>query len=197
MSGKLIVVEGVDGSGKTTVSKLLAERLTALGLSVWWTCEPFPDSPAYQYIRDMLGGRIPMNHWALALAFALNRADHVAKIRLMIQNGYTVVCDRYLSSSMVYQVGDEVSASAVELINWSALEPDMTLILDVNEKAWRERMTVRGGESEVFEKTFYGNAYRWEMMRLVRNLWAVELVDANDDVETVVERCIGKLDGVL
>lgn len=152
MKGKFLVIEGLDGSGKTTVSSLLAEVLNDSlgGDSVYLTAEPFQAAAAGSFIRDMLQKRIPHDSWGLALAFAANRQDHCNRfIAPALAAGKLVICDRYKMSSLVYQ-SDECGMATINLLNQKCLHPDLTIFLDIPKSVQQARLRERGVR-EIFE----------------------------------------------
>src|SRR5579871_5521612 len=99
-----LVLEGLDGSGKSEISRRLAEQIgKQIGADrVLLTFEPHDPSAAGQYIRDVLAKRITISARTLALAFALNRADHNERmIAPFLHDGdhRVVICDRYVMRS--------------------------------------------------------------------------------------------------
>ncbi len=164
IEGHFIVIEGIDGSGTTTQTRVLAERLSDKGLPVRTTREP-SDGPIGVLIRQILTGRVvvPGLHgvhapsWAtMATLFASDRLDHLeAEIIPNLTDGVTVICDRYDYSSVAYQTvssggGDDVSTWVREL-NRRARRPDLTLVLDVDPKVATSRRNTRSGSPELYE----------------------------------------------
>lgn len=95
MKGKFIVLEGVDGSGKTSLAARLAQPKGA-----WVTFEP-TDGPVGRTLRSGGLGAIPPA--AEALLFAADRAVHTQEISARLDAGTWVVCDRYMGSTVAYQ----------------------------------------------------------------------------------------------
>ena len=125
--------EGLDGSGKSTQAQRLAARLEAEGVEVVATREP-GGTELGERVRDLVlhGGHV--NPWAEALLYAAARAQHVEDvIRPALGRGASVVCDRYLDSSVAYQgVGRELGLDRVLELNLAAvggLLPDRTFLL--------------------------------------------------------------------
>jgi dTMP kinase len=128
-----VTFEGLDGSGKTTQAELLRERLEAEGEDVVLTREP-GGTELGERIRDLVlhGGHVAP--WAEALLYAASRAQHVEEvIRPALARGASVVCDRYLDSSVAYQgVGRGLGLDRVLQLNLDAvggLLPDRTFLL--------------------------------------------------------------------
>jgi dTMP kinase len=144
IEGLFIVIEGVDGAGTTTHTKLLADRLQGRGLPVHTTREP-SDGPIGMMLRQILTGRVvvpgirgprPPSWTTMALLFAADRVDHIeAEIVPNLMDGVTVISDRYDASSIAYQSlsggGDQDSVDWVRQLNHHARRPDLTLILDI------------------------------------------------------------------
>lgn len=139
MSGaRFIVFEGGEGAGKSTQSRALADYLEARGHRVVRTREP-GGTPAAESIRSVLldPANQGLDDRAEALLFAAARGDHAARvIRPALERGETVVCDRFLDSSVAYQgVARGLGAERVaELSLWATggLVPDLTIVLDVD-----------------------------------------------------------------
>jgi dTMP kinase len=138
-----VTFEGIDGSGKTTQAALLAERLAARGEEAVLLREP-GGTPLGERLREVLLDGPAMTAAAEAALFAAARAELVATvIRPALERGATVVCDRYVDSSLVYQgVGRGLGIDAVLELNAVAtggLLPDRTfvLLLDPAESAAR------------------------------------------------------------
>ncbi|MFM8350107.1 MAG: dTMP kinase, partial [Actinomycetales bacterium] len=136
--GTFIVFEGGEGAGKSTQERLLAEHLVSSGHDVLRTREP-GGTAAAERIRAILldPASAGLDVRAEALLFAAARGDHVAQvIRTALQAGTTVICDRYLDSSVAYQgYGRQMDPDRIrELSLWATSEllPDLTIILDID-----------------------------------------------------------------
>jgi dTMP kinase len=139
-----ITFEGVDGSGKSTQARLLAEQLRAEGRDVVDTREP-GGTGLGENVRDLLLGGEALAPWAETALFAAARAQLVDEvIRPALARGADVVCDRYLDSSLAYQglargLGVE-RVLELNLLVTSGLLPDRTFLLLVPlEQAARRR----------------------------------------------------------
>lgn len=132
-----ITVEGGEGSGKTTLFRRLAQALAADGVDLV-TCREPGGTPLGERLRALLldpetGAMTPL---AEAYLYAAARAEVVATvIRPALERGQTVLCDRFLDSSVAYQGhGLGLGAAAVEALNRPAvgdLRPDLTLLVDI------------------------------------------------------------------
>jgi dTMP kinase len=140
-----VTFEGIDGSGKSTQAALLTEWLVAGGREAVLLREP-GGTPLGERLRDLLLDGAPMSAWAEAALFAAARAELVEReIRPALARGATVVCDRYVDSSLAYQgAARALGIDAVLELNEIAtggLLPDRTfvLLLDPNESGARRR----------------------------------------------------------
>jgi dTMP kinase len=164
IEGLFIVLEGVDGAGTTTHTKLLCEALLRRGLPVHSTREP-SDGPIGNMLRQILAGRVvvpgirgprPPSWSTMALLFAADRLDHVeAEIVPNLLDGVTVVTDRYDYSSVAYQSitggDDDETVDWVKQLNRHARRPDLTIVLDVTPDVAAQRRLERGRGREIYD----------------------------------------------
>jgi len=156
-AGRFIVFEGIDGSGTTTQGRALVASLERAGIAARFTHEP-SGGPLGLLLRQLLTGTGPSPGWdCMALLFAADRLDHVTReIRPALDQGITVICDRYDLSSLAYQSATAPEAEAVlpwiQSLNRRALRPHLTLVLDVDPNVAESRRAERGGPPELFER---------------------------------------------
>lgn len=151
-----MVIEGMDGSGKTGITRQLRAILSQTHKDrVALTFEPHDPSAAGLYIRNALTKRIKVSPISLALAFALNRADHNAQIIEPFLSGKhpaIIISDRYTLSSLVYQSTGGLTMEDVYHLNHWSRRPDLTIFLNVSPHNCYERMRNRPQDRELFEK---------------------------------------------
>jgi len=132
-TGIFVVLEGIDGSGKTSIALSLKDKLASNNYKTIITREPtFFESGRllrkYLNLFD-LNKRDPIYE---ALLFAADRMLHVNSfIKPLLSKGYIVICDRYFYSSLVYQSTDGVPEDWIRIINKYALQPDCAFFIDV------------------------------------------------------------------
>ena len=151
MRGKFIAFEGGEGAGKSTQVRLLAEALTARGMSCVVTREP-GGTPGAEAIRGLLLGT-GGEGWhprAEALLFAAARSDHVERLIVpALDAGKWVICDRFVDSSRAYQGGagglGDTDVMALHRVGSNGLLPDLTLLIEVTGAAAAARATARDG----------------------------------------------------
>jgi dTMP kinase len=151
MRGRFITFEGGEGAGKSTHSKLLAERLRHAGIEVVLTREP-GGSPGAEIIRHIIlsGAAKPLGAEAETMLFASARDDHLrTTIRPALERGAWVLCDRFADSTRVYQgiVGkvDLRLIQELERITVGETVPDLTFVLDVPAEVGLSRAGQRRG----------------------------------------------------
>ena len=153
--GRFITLEGGEGVGKSTQSRLLAASLRACGLTVDCTREP-GGTPGAEAIRALVLSETgdPWGACAEALLFAAARADHVEKrIIPMLAQGTWVICDRFIDSTRAYQGGggglDDTKILDLHRIGSGGLLPDLTILLDVPADVAARRLARRDqGQSD-------------------------------------------------
>ncbi len=151
-----IVFEGTDGSGTTTQGDLLTAALKRSGRTVLRTAEP-TDGDVGVMIRNVLRARteFPLDPAAVALLFAADRIDHCQRvIGPALARNEAVICDRYLASSLTFQVVDgdgRITPEWICTINKEALRPDLTILLDLPVTDAMTRIHHRGKPRERFE----------------------------------------------
>jgi dTMP kinase len=195
--GKLIAIEGVDGAGTTTQAERLARRF---GLHL--TREP-SHGVVGKLLREILRGEHgPVNEETVALLFAADRRDHVvSEIEPRLAAGQSVITDRYVLSSVVYQ-SEKVPRDFVLAINRLAPPPRLTILLDVDAEVAAERRAQRGGHVERYDHDDTQRrlvaAYRREIAHVSNGA----IVDGNappDEVfallEPLVRSCLGASGG--
>lgn len=148
----LLVLEGIDGTGKSTQSKLLAEALRERGMRVITSREP-TDGPYGTRLRNSATtGRLsPEEELQL---FLQDRAEHVETlINPALEAGEVVILDRYYFSSMAYQGIRGFDPAEIRRANEEfAPPPDLLLLLDLPVETALQRIGVRDGEANEFEQ---------------------------------------------
>jgi len=176
-----IAFEGIDGSGKSTQVKLLKEKLEAAGHKVYTTCEP-TDAPPGKMIRDIFNHRIDGDHRTIAALFVADRLHHILNktdgMLKMLEDGYTVITDRYYFSSYAYQSPHINQDWVIQANSLAAglLRPDVNIYIDITPEISIERLNKGRTSIELYETL--------DNLRLVRDKY-LELIDLLKNEEKV------------
>jgi len=179
VKGLYISLDGVDGAGSTTHTKLLAGWLASKGLRVFATKEP-TSGRIGSLIRDyLLDEKV---HPAVdALLFAADRVEHSAQIRRLLDEGVVVLSDRSVISSLAYQQAQGLELSWLIEINRYSLKPDVPIILDVDPAISLSR---KRPLREKFERQRFLELVRKHLLDMAsKNGWFV--VDSSRPIEEV------------
>lgn len=197
-TGRFISLEGIDGSGKSTQARLLAEALQSRGENPMLTREP-GGSPGAEEIRKLLVEGDP-SRWSAEteiLLFTAARRDHLERtIRPALQTGKTVITDRFADSTRVYQgaargdLRDRVDALHDLMIG---TEPDLTLIIDMDPEIALSRGLARSSGEDRFED--FGLPFQNALRRGFLDLAAAHpercrVIDGNRAPDAVAEEVL-------
>lgn len=149
--GAFICIEGIDGSGKTTQAKLLANRLKISHNAVY-TAEPSRGKIGTYIKKSYLYGEKRLSIVLEALLFAADRIEHLEnEIFPSLDKGCLVISDRYVYSSLAYQGAAGLSLNWIQKINEHALEPDLGVFIDVNPETVMHRLKPKKSVMENIE----------------------------------------------
>jgi dTMP kinase len=197
MRPMFVTFEGLDGSGKSTQAELLRGRLEADGEQVVATREP-GGTELGERIRDLVlhGGHV--TPWAEALLYAAARAQHVDEvIRPALERGASVVCDRYLDSSVAYQgVARGLGLDRVldlNLVAVSGLMPDRTFLLALDVAHLSDRLRREHDRLERESDDFHARADAGYRELAARFPERILVLDATLPADTLAEEVYGAL----
>jgi dTMP kinase len=149
--GIFIVLEGLDGSGKTTQAKILATKLKKCCAAIY-TAEPSQGKIGLFIRNRILYGETRPPTSVEALLFAADRMEHVQnEILPALNEGCLVVSDRYVYSSLAYQGSAGLSLEWIQAINSYALKPDLALFVDVAPETVLARLKRKKSVMETLE----------------------------------------------
>lgn len=182
--GKLIVIEGIDGTGKSTQATMLAEALRQQGRDVVQSFEPTNGKWGKQVRESATTGRLSIDE-ELDL-FIKDRQEHVEQlIQPTIARGGTVILDRYYFSSMAYQGARGIDPVSIRTQNEAfAPQPNHLFILDLSVDKALQRIGVRDGEANEFEKRESLQFCRDLFLSLQNEPYA-HVIDTDQSVENV------------
>ncbi len=202
--GKFIVIEGLDGTGKTTQIKKLAEYLESAGEKVHITCEP-TETESGKLIRRVLSGEIKSSPWATAALFLADRINHNTDkengIKKYLAEGCTVISDRYYYSTFAYQ-GCETDLEWAMDIHYGCPEltrPDIVVFLTMPVKKCLERIRANRPESaiEIYEneasltKTSEQFDKVFDMIKDRENIVYVDASGTVEEVARAIQNAVG------
>ena len=186
----LIVLEGIDGCGKSTVAKAVAERL---GERAVLTREP-TDSWIGRAVKEGDGSEI--SPYTDALLFMADRAQHTLEMAELVRRGRLVVCDRYYHSTVAYQTASLRRRGLGDNFDWLldantriSLRPDVTFLLVLPPERMPERISDRGERSR-FEKLDFLREVAQNYERLAALDKAIVRLDATAPVDDVVLKVV-------
>jgi len=205
MTGKFITLEGGEGSGKTTNRQFIEDWLKARGITCVVTREP-GGTPYAEKIRALL-----LDHQdekvdplaELLLIFAA-RAQHLASlIRPTLAAGTWVLCDRFTDATYAYQGGgrqlDMALVATLEQLVQGSLQPDLTLVLDIDPAVGMARASRRGSldRFEVEQTAFFERVRATYLARAAANPARYRVVEADAALDCVQAHIATALETLL
>jgi dTMP kinase len=191
--GAFLVIEGIDGAGKSTLCKAICKRLSDEGYDVMITQEPTHDEIG-SFIREKKVKDISQK--AEALLFVADRAVHTERILKWKAEGRIVICDRYFASTVAYQ-SSELNKEVLDrewliALNMPVIAtPDLTVLLDIDPEKGLSRIGERG-ELSKFEESKFLSSVRREYLRLADE-FDFMIVDAEEKQSDIAKMIIAKL----
>ena len=200
--GKLIVIEGTDGSGKSTQFKKLTERVTSEGIAFQKLVFPQYSEPSSALIRMYLGGEFgtnpsDVNAYAASAFYAVDRfASYKKSWGQWYDNGGLILSDRYTTSNAVHQASKEPAEKRQDYLKWlyefeyeklGMPAPDLVIYLDVptdfSEKMMRKREQDTNTKADIHEQDLQYLATCREMGRTAAQYYGWRIIDCVKDGE--------------
>lgn len=175
----IIVIEGIDKSGKTTQTRMLKDRLP---YKVATFSFPDYDTNIGREIKAFLDKRIDYPPRVRHLLLSANRWENKDRLEELEEDNDILILNRYYQSNIVYGLADDLPLEWLEMLDNCLIKEDLTIILDIDEKVMRDRLEEEG---DLFESNI-------DKIKIVRRLykeladrygWIV--IDANRDKEEV------------
>lgn len=185
-----VTFEGIDGSGKSTISKLIFEKLRSAGYDVVWTFEP-TDSAVGKYVQECI--RSQSDPFITSFTFIADRIQHCKKIQQWLDEGKIVLCDRYAESTYAYQAAqleDQVKNPLKwlqELSIGRILVPDRTFLFVIDPKTSLARIQHRT-ELIPFERLAFLEKVQRNYLTVSKGKRFVHL-DATEPIDELVQLC--------
>lgn len=199
MKGKLVILDGIDGSGITTQSRLLAQTLKNKKKKIFLTKEPF-DKTIIKLINKNQDPLIDFFY------FLIDRIFHYKKIQNYLNKGFIVICSRSFPSTFAYQYYStnlkryfkEDLIFYLNHLSMNHIKPDLIIILDVSVKKALERLKIKKKKSLInkFEKKkFLEKAKRGFIYFAKKYNW--QIVDSNESIEKVFNKIYSLVSKIL
>jgi len=188
-----IAMEGLDGSGKSTQIKPLAENLKTLGHNVYTTAEP-TQSRIGLMIKDIFKHRMEADHRTIAALYAADRLEHILNkthgLLKKLEEGYTVITDRYYFSSYAYHGTHMDMDWVIELNSLVAglLRPDLNVFIDVPIDVCVKRLNKGRNLTELYEDEDNLNQVRkkyFEAFEKLKQSEKIFIADGNQPAEMI------------
>lgn len=202
--GRLIVLEGIDGAGKTTQAELLAEFLRAQGREIVRTAEPTAFASGIA-LREALGGTVKKSECEMAVMFVLDRIAHnlhpTEGIEAYLSRGIDVICDRYYYSTLAYQ-GHTTDYAWVRSMNLDCPEirrPDLCIYLDLTPEQSLERIQKGRDSVEIYENRETLERVRRAFFAVFEDLGShdrIAVVDAYRSPEEIADEIANLVDAL-
>ncbi|HOJ49930.1 MAG TPA: dTMP kinase [Spirochaetota bacterium] len=190
MKPLFIVFEGIDGSGTTTISKLISKEINSE-----WDKEP-TDSEIGIIIRGILSEHKPINPITLLQLFIADRANHQDKINKFLKSGKSIVLDRYIPSTLAYQ-GITFEINDLYNLNKNFIKPDIVFYLDISPEVGMERKKKQKGTLELYEdidvlkKVYEKHIFSFQFLQ--KEGWNIYFIDANRSIDEIKKEVLNKL----
>ncbi len=188
-----IALEGIDGCGKSTQVKILAENLKKAGYKVHSTFEP-TDSPIGSIIRNIFKHQLEADEKTIAGLFVADRLDHLLNktngILKKMQEGYTVITDRYYFSSYAYHSVHMPLDWVIQANSLSAdlLRPDINIYIDISAEISMQRLNEGRSHIELYENLENLKAVRekyFEAIEILKGQENIFITDGNRSAELI------------
>ncbi|WP_288520702.1 dTMP kinase [uncultured Brachyspira sp.] len=155
MKGKLIVIEGIDGSGKSTCAKNLAEKLNSINIKTIYTFEPTHSHYGAKLRDGMLSEDLDAEEELLL--FVKDRKEHIEyMIKPALEEGYFIILDRYFYSSIAYQGAKGIDINRIMNLHKDFIvKPDIVFIFHLPIDIALNRIISKRGIADRFENETY------------------------------------------
>ncbi len=191
-----VTFEGIDGSGKSTVSKLVYKKLKSMGYEVVLTFEP-TNSDIGKFVQKCI--KTQNDPFVTSFAFILDRIQHSLEIKKWIEKGKIVLCDRYSDSTYAYQAVqlEKFVKNPIKLLKDLSenkiQKPDLIFLFVIDPKKSLKRIEDRD-ELIPFEKISFLEKVHDNYLKLSKDK-NYEKLDATKDIDFLVEKCVSKILG--
>jgi len=187
---QFVTFEGIDGSGKSTISKLVSQKLQTAGYDTTWTFEP-TDSPVGVFVQECI--KTQSDPFVTSFTFIADRIQHCRNIQHWLGQGKIVICDRYAESTYAYQAA-QLEAELKNPLKWlqelshgRILTPDRTFLFVIDPKKSLARIQHRT-ELIPFERLAFLEKVHTNYLTISKGKRFVHL-DATKPIDELVQLC--------
>jgi len=166
---RYIAIEGIDGSGKTTIANLLYSKLSEKYNKITLLKEPY-DNDLSKKIKEIISKEHEKNldyGYLLALLFTADRSIKNVDLKKYLNSDYIIISDRSVYSTFSYQILYEgIDIEWIKCVSKYIIRPDITFILDVDPRIAVERINLRGKNITSYENTEFLKKVRENFLKL-------------------------------
>jgi dTMP kinase len=191
---RFVTFEGIDGSGKSTISKQVRERLKAAGYHVILTFEP-TDSAIGRFVQECI--RTQSDPFVTSFTFVADRIQHCQQIKQWLDGENIVLCDRYAESTYAYQ-GSQLESRINDPVRWlrelsegRVLVPDRTFLFVIDPSVSLARIQHRA-ELIPFERLSFLESVHTNYLKVCKGERFLHL-DATKKIEDLVDLCFNDI----
>lgn len=199
-----LALEGIDGSGKSTQIKMLEQHLISAGHKVYATFEP-TDSAIGSLIRKIFRHEMEADHRVIAGLFVADRLNHLLNkengVLKKLEEGYTVLTDRYYFSSYAYHSVHMPMNWVIEANAMSAslLKPDLNIYIDISPELSMQRINAGRASKELYETvenlTIVSNQYKqaFDLLKSTENIFTTDGNRSEGEIASDIWAAVQKL----
>jgi dTMP kinase len=187
---QFVTFEGIDGSGKSTISKLVYEKLQSTGYESIWTFEP-TDSTIGKFVQECI--KKQSDPFITSFTFIADRIQHCKQIQKWLDHGKIVICDRYAESTYAYQAA-QLESHLKNPLHWlqelsfgRILIPDRTYLFVIDPQAALARIQHRTALIP-FEKLAFLEKVHKNYLAVSKGKRFLHL-DATKQIDALVQLC--------
>lgn len=179
--GLLIVLEGIDQCGKTTISKLLKNKLLSLNLKT--IIQTFPDKSTLigNVINSYLQGNTKLSPQESHLLYSLNRHEKKSFMEEKLYNGHNIICDRYIFSGIAYSLANGLDYSFCLNTEHYLIKPDLIFYFDISIPETNKRR--KSIKTDIYETSNFQTKVKEAYSKIKTNDWII--INANQTPEKI------------
>jgi len=197
-----ITLEGIDCSGKTTVTRQIAQHLTNNNIEHVVTREPGGTIIAEQLRSMLLDINNKIDRDTELMMFMTARCNHINNlIKPALADNKVVICDRYIDSSLVYQSKNIAHMHTINMLfeqyEWSLI-PHYTLYLKVSKEVTLQRMSGRNQSTDRMEEQLLSHLdSSIEKFNVLSEMKHFLVIDANQDIDSVTQQALMTIESII